>query len=69
MDTLSPAGQVKLSLMLIIILSIGFGMFTILASDSWEHGHALASIAQTVLAVIFLGVALLHAYKIFGLVR
>jgi hypothetical protein len=69
MNTTSPAVQVKLSLMLIIIFSIGIGLFGIVGFEEWLRGNTLRSILQGGVAVLFLGVALLHSRKVCGLIR
>ena len=69
MDTTSPAVQAKLSLMLIIIFSIGFGLFGILGFEEWLRGNTSKSVIQGVVAVLFLGIALLHSRKVCGLIR
>ena len=69
MDTTSPAVQVKLRLMLIIVFSIGFGLFGILGFEEWLRGNATRSLLQGGVAVLFLGVVLLHSRKVCGLIR
>jgi hypothetical protein len=70
MDMNSPAGQVKLSLMVIIVLSFCGGGFAILTFEGLLRGGVTYQpMMQAVVAVLFLGVSLLHARKITGSVR
>ncbi len=69
MDTTTPAVQAKLSLMLIIIFSIGFGLFGILGFEEWLRGNNPRAMLQLVVGGLMLGAALLHARKVCGLVR
>jgi hypothetical protein len=66
----SPAAQVKLSLMVIIVLSFCGGGFAILAFDGYLRSNSVYQpVMQAVVAVLFLGVSLLHARKICGSTR
>jgi len=68
-DALSSAQKAKMSLFLIVIMSIAFGVLLAYGIDEWLRGNSIKSIVQGVLAVLLLGAALLHVRVVYGLVR
>jgi hypothetical protein len=70
MDTTRPAGHLRLSLMVIMVMSFCGGGFAILAFQGFLHATSTYQpVMQAIVAVLFVGVSLLHVRKICGFIR
>ncbi len=68
MGTTSPARQVKLSLMLIIMFSFSSGLLSGFGLDYWNDGNA-KYVWEGVMTVLLLGMALFHARNVSRLIH
>ena len=68
-DTMSTVRQAKLSLFVIIVMSMCVSVLLAYGIDQWLFGNTVKAVGQGLLAAVCLAAVLLHARIICGLVR